>query len=330
MNKAIQKSGLVILLILVVAAIIVYWQSTRDDRDSDSLNRQVIEIGTFSKALGNSPFHIALAQDWFAEHVALSDADVRYTEYNDRSSIAAAFNRGDLDLLFSAEIPAILIRAQGENVGVSVVSGYALQEVLVPANSSIQSVQELAGKRVAVQAGTSSHFGLVNILNEAGLSTDDVQLTLMPAAEGRAAFESGNIDAWAVWAPWVETQEVSGRGRVIPGSEARIYSVGTVRSKFADEEPEKFSALIEVIQKSKAWMSANENEAIDIVSGELGFERAVVEQAWPKFVWSAQIDAAATTEWQEKAQFLSDQELTRNNVVVDVRNDLIREPKISN
>ena len=289
----------------------------------------VVEIntGTFSKALGNSPFHVALAQGWFDEHPDLQGIEVTYTEYNDRPAIAAAFNRQELDLLFSAEIPAILIRAQGEDVRVASVSGYALQEVLVPTSSTIQSVAELAGRRVAVQAGTSSHFGLVSILNAEGLSIDDVQLSLMPAPEGRAAFEAGQLDAWAVWAPWVETQEVSNSGRVIPGSEARIYSVGTIRSDFAEEHPTEFSALIEVIDRAKAWIDENPEEAAQIISDELGFPLEVVEQAWPKFVWGARVDQAAQSEWQQKAQFLADQGLTRNNLVVDVENDLILLPR---
>lgn len=310
--------------IVVLAGLVLASCDFGGSEETETL--ETIEIGTFSRALGNSPFHIALAQGWFAEHPDLQGVEVVYTEYNDRSSIAAAFNRGELDLLFSAEIPAILIRAQGEDVGIAAVSGYALQEVLVPVESEIQQVAELRDQNVAVQAGTSSHFGLVSILNAAGLSIDDIRLSLMPAAEGRAAFEGGNLDAWAVWAPWVETQEVTGRGRVIPGSEARIYSVATVSESFAAEHPEAFAALIDVINRAKEWAQENPEEAIEIVSAELGFESAVVAQAWPKFVWGAVIDAAAISEWQQKSEFLADQGLTRNDTVVDVENDLILLP----
>ena len=321
-----DKKALWLIGIVAVVLVAIYLLSSTRDNESGEGALAEVRVGTFSKALGNSPFHVALAKDWFEQHPALEGIDVVYTEYNDRPSIAAAFNQGDLDLVFSAEIPAILIRAQGENVKVALVSGYALQEVLVPQGASTQSVEELRGKSIAVQAGTSSHFGLVSILDAAGLSTDDVRLAFMPAAEGRSAFERGDLDAWAVWAPWVETQEVSGRGRVIPGSESRIYSVGTIRSSFASKHPAYTSALIDVVADSKRWIQSNTDEAIDIVSAELGFERAVVAQAWPKFNWGAELDDVAIIEFQNKAVFLSEQELTRDNIVVDVQNDLIFNP----
>lgn len=282
-----------------------------------------LTLGTFSKALGNAPYHVAKHKGWFDSSAALEGIRISYVEFNDRPAIASAFARRQLDFLFSAEIPSILIRAQGEDTRIAVVSGSAAQEVLVPVSSPIQSVGELRGHQVSVQAGTSSHFGLVKILTQAGVSPDQVTLTLMPAAEGRAAFEAGRLDAWAVWAPWVETQEVAGRGRVLPESDARIYSVGTMRSELQRAHPEVARALVDVIRRAKAWIVENPIEAQQIVAAELGFELAVVERAWPKFHWQEELDTAAVADFQAKAQFLADQRLTRDNRVVDILRDLI-------
>lgn len=285
---------------------------------------EVVRMGTFSKALGNAPFHIALEKGWFREHPILSRVRVTYTEFNDRPAIAAAFSRNELDYLFSAEIPAILIRAQGEDISFAVASTYALQEVLVPRASAATQVADLRGRRVAVQAGTSSHFGLVKILNTAGLAPTDVRLAFIPAAEGRAAFEAGRLDAWAVWAPWVETQEVSGRGRVLRGSEARIYSVGSVRNSFATAHPAEAKAIVEVLQRAKKWCQENPDEGARIISERLGFDLPAVRAAWTKFDWSAQLDSPVRQEFQEKAGFLAKEGLSRNNRIVDVSKEMFR------
>lgn len=120
---------------------------------------QTITIGTFSKALGNAPYYVAKKFGWFEQHEALRGRKILYVEYNDRPTIAAAFARSELDLLFSAEIPSILIRAQGEDVRIVLVSTYAAQEVLVPISSPVRKVTDLRGRSIVVQSGTSSHFG---------------------------------------------------------------------------------------------------------------------------------------------------------------------------
>ena len=244
-------------------------------------------------------------------------------EYNDRPAIAGAFSRSELELLFSAEIPSILIRAQGEDVRLVLTSTFATQEVLVPASSQILSVKDLRGQRVGVQAGTSSHFGLFRILSTAGLQPSDINLSLMQAAEGRVAFESGRLDAWAAWAPWVETQEVAGRGRTLPGGGADIYSVGTVRNEFLRSYPAQSQALFDVIQHAKSWILEHPTEAQQIVAKELGFDGAVVERAWPKFHWDAQLTQDLLQDFQAKSEFLAAQGLTREGAVVNVQAELI-------
>ncbi len=309
------------IILFVAAAVIV--ASGYAIRATNPTPPARIVVGTFSKALGNAPYHVAKHFKWFEAEPALKDATISYQEFNDRPAIASAFSRGELDLLFSAEIPSILIRAQGEDVSLVLASTFAAQEVLVPASSQVKSVTDLRGKKVAVQAGTSSHFGLMHILENAGVNLGDVSLVLMPAAEGRAAFEAGSIDAWAVWAPWVETQEVQGRGRALSGGQAVIYSVGTMRKAFIRNHAAQGKALFEVIQRAKAWIIANPSEAQKIVSQELGFDLAVVERAWPKFDWSVRLSAQVIPDFQAKAAFLAAQKLTRENAVIDVAADLV-------
>ena len=282
-----------------------------------------ITIATFSKALGNAPFYIAKHFGWFESDPAFQGVTIKYAEYNDRPTIVSSFSHGDLDLLFSAEIPSILIRAQGEDVRVVLVSTVAAQEILVPTASKIEKVDDLRGHSVAVQGGTSSQFGLMQILKDAGIAPADVKIVLMPATEGRAAFESGTIDAWAAWAPWVETQEVAGRGRALAGGNAVIYSVGTVRNSFLKSYPAQSQKLFNVIQKAKAWMVLHPEEAQKIAAGELGFDLPVVQRAWPKFDWKAQLTQSILSDFQAKSTFLGAQKLTRDNVVVDVSKDLV-------
>lgn len=322
--KSVTRRALIGVAALVLAGVgLRYATTSKLPSTETSATPTVVTIGTFSKALGNAPYHIAKHFGWLEADPAFKGVKLNYVEFNDRPAIASAFSRGELDLLFSAEIPSILIRAQGEAVRLVMVSTFAAQEILVGSGSEIKKVEDLRGRKVAVQAGTSSHFGLVRILNGAGLKNADVNLVFMPAAEGRTAFETSQIDAWAAWAPWVETQEVAGRGRALSGGEAVIYSVGTMREPFLRQYPKQTRALFETMQRAKTWMIANPEEAQKIVAGELGFDLAVVQRAWPKFHWDATLSESLLADFQAKATFLAEQKLTRDNIIVDVSSELV-------
>jgi len=268
--------------------------------------------------LGNAPYHIAKKKGWFAEEPLLKNIEVSFTEFNDRATIAQAFDRGDLQVLFSAEVPAMLCRAQGNDIRIVGVSTAANQEILVPTGSSIRSVSDLRAKTVAVLQGTSSHFCLLKLLSLNGLTVNDITLKYLPPAEGRSAFVSGQLDAWAVWAPWVEEQQVKKTGTPIAGGEARIVSVMTMSKAFLAQDSDKALAIYSVIARAKNWMQENANEAMEITATDLGLDPGVVKQAWPKFAWGMQFQTNLVTDFQEKANFLASQGLTRQDTKLDV------------
>lgn len=59
----------------------------------------------------------------------------------------------------------------------------------------IESVEKLAGKRVAVPKGTGLEYFLVRALAKHGMTTKDVQLSYLSAADAQTAFLAGHIDA---------------------------------------------------------------------------------------------------------------------------------------
>lgn len=284
---------------------------------------KTITIGTFSKALGNSPYHIAKHFKWFEEEPALKDVKLNYMEYNDRPAISDAFSKGDLQVLYSAEVPSILIRAQGDNTRIVAVSANVAQNILVRSDLPYKTITDLRGKSIAVQQGTSSHYCLLKILKAFNMKESDVDLRYMPAAEGKVAFETNQLDAWAVWAPFVEQQEVSGKGRVLEGGDALINSVMTMSEPFMKDNESAARAVVSVIQRAKKWIVENPDEAQKIMADELKLDLPVVKKAWAKHNWAAQLDEKIINDIQEKATFLAESDKTRSGKNLDVRTELV-------
>lgn len=313
-----MKRGNLIIAILVLAivgAALYIW------RRQTVPKRTTITMGTFSKALGNTPYYVAKHFRWFEDDPNLKGITINYKEFNDRPSISDAFSNGDLQVLFSGDAPAILNRAQGNDVRLIAISGNAAQEILVRTELPINSVADLRDKKLAVQQGTTSQYALLRILRSNGLNESDVQLQYMAAPEARAAFESHDIDAWAVWAPFVEQEQVNGRGRVLPKSEILIHSVMSVSNPFLTQSEPQLRGIVAAIERAKAWMIANPAEAQQIAAEQLGLDPKVVSTAWPKFDWSAHLNDVIIADLQAKADFLAANDKTRNSKTIDVKKD---------
>ncbi len=75
--------------------------------------------------------------------------------------------------------------------------------ILVRKDSPIQSIADLKGKRVAFKRGSSAHNFTVKALRSAGLAVTDVTASDLSPSDAAAAFTAGQIDAWAIWDPYL-------------------------------------------------------------------------------------------------------------------------------
>jgi sulfonate transport system substrate-binding protein len=317
--KSKTRWTLAIVAVCILLAFLAYFRF-RPQPNSDVKS---ISFATFSKALGNTPYLIAKHFNSFSQHPDLKGLSLTYTEYNDRPTISQAFDKGELQVLFSAEIPSILCRAQGNDIRIIELSTVASQEILIRSGLPLRNVMELRGRSMAVLAGTSSHFGLLKILSSASLKPSDLDFRYMGPSEAKVAFETGKIDAWAVWAPWVEQQEITGKGYVLTGGNAEIVSTMTIAASLLNSHEQKARAIVEVVRQSKEWLLANPEEAQRIAAAELNLDLAVVKQAWPKFRWGSRLSESNISDFQEKANFLAAEDKTRKAKAVDIKRDLV-------
>lgn len=281
-----------------------------------------VRIGSFFTAIDYAPYLIARNKKWFEEALKPHNAKVEYTTFQSLPPINESFATDRIDVVFEAEPPAIIGRAAGIDVRITGISCSLVQEVLVPNNSLAKSILDLKNKKIAVLAGTSSHYGLFKILNTAGLKNSDITVIDMLPPDAKSAFETNNVDGWAVWPPFVEQEIINGKGRVLPSSDAQIHSIMAVNGKFADKQPEIAKAVLKTLERSKEWIQANPQEAQQIVAKELNLDLSVVQMAWPKHNWNAQLTNAVIEDIQGKATFLKEMGFIKNNI--DVKKDLIR------
>jgi sulfonate transport system substrate-binding protein len=133
--------------------------------------------------------------------------------------------------------------------------------LLVPKGSSIHSIADLRGKRIAVAQGSSADYHLLTVLKRAGLTVHDVSLDYLQPAEALAAFSSGSVDAWDIWSPFGEQAQAQAGARVLVDGDGygSPYSF-EVASQAALADPAKTAAirvLFTLLNQAHTWADSH-------------------------------------------------------------------------
>jgi sulfonate transport system substrate-binding protein len=106
------------------------------------------------------------------------------------------YANGLVDFSSLGDLPSIVGRASGLKTRVLASTSIRSNTYLaVPSDSSIQSVKDLRGKRVAIFKGTNIQLSVAKILEANGLKESDIKAINMDNATARAALITKDIDA---------------------------------------------------------------------------------------------------------------------------------------
>ncbi|CAD5107111.1 aliphatic sulfonate ABC transporter substrate-binding protein [Zestomonas carbonaria] len=156
------------------------------------------------------------------------------------------------------------------------------QAILVPQDSPLQSLADLKGKRVAVTKAAGSHYLLIAALAKAGLTFSDIQPSYLTPADGRAAFENGNVDAWVTWEPFVSSAQLQQHARTLSSGEglASYQRYYLASSAYAEKHPEVLAVVFDTLRNTGRWIKDNPGEAASLL-GPLwgGLDATTVQQA---------------------------------------------------
>jgi NitT/TauT family transport system substrate-binding protein len=130
----------------------------------------------------------------------------------------------------------------------------------------ITSVAGLKGKKVAVAEGTPSHFLLLYVLTQSGLTGRDIKPVFTNSSiEAAQVFKAGQADACVSWSPdvYIAAEERAGSTILASTREATNLLAGTIvaRGDFASAYPEAVAAFIAGWMKGVEMAQADEEAA---------------------------------------------------------------------
>ncbi|BBQ01118.1 sulfonate ABC transporter substrate-binding protein (plasmid) [Burkholderia sp. SFA1] len=226
------------------------------------------------------------------KRLAPLNVSVSWTEFSAGPVQLEALNVGSIDFGDVGEAPPIFAQAAGAPL--VYVAATPLrpksEAVLVPAQSSVRTVADLKGKRVALNKGSNVHYFLVKLLRQHGLQYRDVELAFLAPADARAAFERGSIDAWVIWDPYFSAAQTSLNARVLAdasgvvGNRAYYFSSQDYVAKNADV----IRIVIEEIKAVDQWGRQHRDELASELARLWGLPKPVVDLAVSRQVFGTE------------------------------------------
>ncbi|WP_331376074.1 ABC transporter substrate-binding protein [Sinorhizobium chiapasense] len=234
----------------------------------------VIHVGYAAIGVDNRPFAegtsaaTARAGEYLEKEFA-NDPDIKieWTFFKGAGpAVNEAFANEQLDFAYQGDLPSLIGRATGLKTKYLLASGARKPLYLAIAkDSGIQKIEELKGRKVALQRGTNGHLAAIKVLNAHGLTERDVQIVNLDSAGTVAALTSKDIDA-----AFGDTQLINlaakGSADVIyttKGDDPRFgRNAGIIgREAFIETHPEITQRVVDAFVKAAQWSSDEPNRA---------------------------------------------------------------------
>lgn len=207
---------------------------------------------------------------WLEDDFRKDGVAIKWTLSADSNRALEYLNADAIDIGSSAGLAALLAKANGNPIRTPYVfSRPEWTALVVPRDSSIRTLADLKGRRIAATKGTDPYLFLLRSLQTAGLHKSDIEHVPLQHADGLAALRAGQVDAWAGLDPLMASAELDSGARLLYRNVAfNTYGFLNVREEFLAQHGAEVRRVIAAYERARQWTLANTTEAAKILSEE--------------------------------------------------------------
>jgi NitT/TauT family transport system substrate-binding protein len=243
-----------------------------------------VRIGYLLGDLHQLPFFVAVDKGFFSEEGLRIDIVGPFDAGPAEMDALAA---GQIDMGYVGMAPAVLAAAR--KIPLSIVSGVNLEGSGLVTNMNIDNVAELKSKKIATPAPGSIQYVMFGmLLGDNKLGFNDIELisgTVKPPDMPRS-LQTGRIDGYFVWEPFVAKSVVGGYGKVLKESKdiwpGHPCCVIVAAGNFTASHDNTVSAVIRAHRKAISYIESNPDEAKAIAAKWTKLDAAVIDNAFQR------------------------------------------------
>ncbi len=244
------------------------------------------------------------ARGTLEKRLAEQGVTVQWTEFPGGPQLLEGLNVGSIDFGVTGETPPVFAQAAGADLVYVAHEPPAptSEAILVPKDSSIQTLADLKGKRIVLNKGSNVHYLLVRALEKAGLKYSDIQPIYLPPADARAAFERGSADAWVIWDPYQAAAEKQLQARTLTDGTGLVdnHQFYLSTRPYAQQHPQVIATLVDEVRSVGEWAKANPEEVAKQVAPLLGLPEDIARTVVARQGYGAQFISPEVVTAQQK------------------------------
>ncbi|MER0240613.1 ABC transporter substrate-binding protein [Streptomyces sp. HSW2009] len=201
---------------------------------------------------------------------------IRWSTFTSGPPLLEAVNAKAVDIGAVGNTPPVFAGAAKSKIKiVAATHGTSYGEaIVVKTGSDLRTVSDLKGKSVAVAQGSSAHYQLTSSLAKAGLSLNDVQVSLLQPADALAAFTRGKVDAWAIWDPYTSQALRHADARVLTTGQGVVnglsFQVAAPTALADDAKSKVIGDYLRRLRRAQDWVFKHPEEWAKVWSKETG------------------------------------------------------------
>lgn len=212
---------------------------------------------------------VADAQGKFQEN----GINTKLVQFNNGGDLMTAMASGDVDVGYVGITPVLSSIANGVPVKVISAAQTEGSGIVVSKDSNINSVSDLAGKKIATPGEASiQHMLLTYYLEQNGMSISDLKVSAMKVPSMNDALKTDKIDGMITFEPYVTIAEKNG-AEVLAGSEDILPDhpccVVVASDKYIENHPNETLKILEIHQNATEFINTNTDEAAGLLPKDI-------------------------------------------------------------
>lgn len=246
-----------------------------------------------TRVLEAAPILLA-ARDYFPGGIAVELGGI--PNLVEASAIPGVFDAGPADVATHAETQALRYSIDHPDIRIILTVTEGHYRIVARRSAGIDSLADLAGKRIGTIPSTSAEYFLHRMLETVGLSTSEVTVSREPVDTMAETLASGDIDAVAIWEPYADRAAKAIADDAImfsdPATYREMFNLNTTADRLADPV-----ARAELVRLVRAIINATEAIREDPARAQTlsarasGFDREEVLGSWSHLSFPASIPA---------------------------------------
>ena len=215
-----------------------------------------------------NPLSLVVKDQGLIEEALGDTVDVEWIQSAGSNKANELLRSGSIDVGSTAGSAALFARANGSPI--KVIDIYSQPEwsaIVVGADSDITEVSQLAGKSVAATKGTDPYFFLLQALEVAGLSIDDVEVQNVQHADGLSLLTGDSVQAWSGLDPLMAAAEVnSGAKLIYRNVDFNTYGFLNATEEFITEHADVAQVVVNAYEEARVWALEHPEETAQLLA----------------------------------------------------------------